>query len=161
MKKNRWIAAVIWITVVLSGCGDRRELTEIGMVGAVAYDAIEGQTNVWMDVLQQDAEKAQLVNGAGPGCQEAYEAANEKLDRQIYPSHIRVHLLGEAYAKQGLWEMGDMILRDQSFRSDAPMLVVQEGSAGVLLQSAAQQSGVGERKFVPAAARKRRSWQNR
>lgn len=38
--------------------------------------------------------------------------------------------------------MGDMILRDQSFRSDAPMLVVQEGSAGVLLQSAAQQSGV-------------------
>lgn len=77
MKKNRWIAAVIWITVVLSGCGDRRELTEIGMVGAVAYDAIEGQTNVWMDVLQQDAEKAQLVNGAGPGCQEAYEAANE------------------------------------------------------------------------------------
>ncbi len=147
MKKNRWIAIGILMAVVLSGCGDRRELTEIGMVGAVAYDTIEGQTNVWMDVLQQDAEKAQLVNGAGPGCQEAYEAANEKLDRQIYPSHIRVHLLGETYAKQGLWEMGDMVLRNQSFRSDAPMLVVQEGTAGALLQSAAQQSGVESEKL--------------
>lgn len=142
MVKNKWIVFGILLMSFLSGCSDKQELTELGMIGAVAYDMQAEQTTVMMDILQKDSAEMQMVSGVGPGCQEAYEAANEKLDRQLYPSHICIHLFGETYARQGLQEMSDMVLRDQSFRGNVPMLVVRDNTAMTVLQQAAKQDGV-------------------
>lgn len=142
MTKNRWIWVGILITTLLTGCGDKRELSELGIIGAVAYDTADDQTKVSMNILQQDGEKTTVLNGTGPSCQEAYEDANEKLPRQMYPSHIRVHVFGEAYARKGLEEISELVLRDQAFRIDVPMLVVQGDAADTALRSMAKQGSM-------------------
>lgn len=143
MKHKRTILIAILFAVFLSGCGDQRELSELGVIGAVSYDWNLGETNATLHVLQQDGNEEMLVDGNGPGCQEAYEAANEKMDRDIYPSHIRVHLLGDEYATAGIEALCDMVLRDQNFRIDVPLAVAQDAVAQSVLQAAVEQSTAG------------------
>lgn len=129
--------------VLLTGCWDSRELTDIGFVVAMAID--KGETkNIRVTVQIVNPINVSSTQGGGspaplPPTTYSAEGNNvfdatrflsQKLSRQLHYGHAIVLLVGEELATtQGIKKLFDGIERDSEFRPSATM-VIARGTTG-------------------------------
>ncbi|MEK5480121.1 Ger(x)C family spore germination protein [Paenibacillus sp. FSL R5-0407] len=125
------------VSLLLSGCWSRRELNDLAIAVAAGVDKVGDRyrLSVQVAIPGQVASKkagssqapATLYTAEGDTLFEAARRMTQISPRKIYFPHLRVFLIGESMASQGIAEILDLLLRDHEFRTDF-FLVVTRGT---------------------------------
>ncbi|WP_226666285.1 Ger(x)C family spore germination protein [Metabacillus litoralis] len=144
---RKLITLVILVILVLfiSGCWNRRELNELAISVGEGIDIDdEGKYQISTQIVIP-GEIASKTSGAASGLpvrifttteDTVFEAMRElttKSPRPIYHSHLRVLVIGESLAKEGIGEVLDMFSRDHEYRSDFYIVIAKNTSAENIL----------------------------
>ncbi|SMF80570.1 spore germination protein KC [Paenibacillus uliginis N3/975] len=131
------------LTSFLTGCWNRRELNELAIAVGMGLDKVGEQYRVSVQVVNpkevasskgQGLSPAILYTMEGDTILEAVRRMSTLSARKIYFSHLRMLLIGESLAREGMAESLDLLLRDQEIRSDFYLVVTQNSSAEEVLK---------------------------
>ncbi|WHH60215.1 Ger(x)C family spore germination protein [Petroclostridium sp. X23] len=125
--KKKFLFLLLFCILFLSGCWDRKELNDIGIVLATAVDKdrTEGKVCVTSQVVRPAALKMQgggnvvpveLICGSGNTIFEAIRNMTKQFDRRGYYAHNKVIIIDEHLAKEGLEVFMDFFERSQELR---------------------------------------------
>ncbi|GAE94446.1 spore germination protein GerKC [Gracilibacillus boraciitolerans JCM 21714] len=138
---------------VLVGCWDVQELTELGIVTAIAIDKDEetGEYILTSQYLRPSAESTfapsqeepfLIVSVKGRTISELMRKANHKIDRKSFYAHNKVIVVSEQVAKEGLVSLFETFQRKQEVRSYVWVAVAHETSAFASLEK--QQNSISK-----------------
>ncbi|PWV95906.1 spore germination protein KC [Paenibacillus cellulosilyticus] len=144
---NRFLCIVLALslTLTLTGCWDRRELNEIAISVGLGIDKVGDRYRVTVQVVQP-AEVAASKGSAGYSTPvTTYRASGATIfeairkmttisPRKIYASHLRVVVIGEELAREGIADALDLISRDYELRMDFYVLIAKDTNAEDLLE---------------------------
>ncbi|MEN1990003.1 Ger(x)C family spore germination protein [Paenibacillus hubeiensis] len=143
-KCLRMILSFVVLLPLLTGCWDRQELNELGIMLGLGVD-MEGEL---IKVSAQVVVPNEISNKSGgakgtPVTQyqataktlfEAIQKLTEISPRQTFMSHIRVLVFGEEYArKQGIYDVTEALMREPSVRPDYYVLIARNTTATKVL----------------------------
>lgn len=145
------VIAVLLIIVVtlfsLTGCWDRKELNELGIVVAIGIDKIDssGKFLLTSQVVRPSALKKQqggssneptyeVVVTEGDTIYEAIRNTVKEFDRRSFFSHIKVIVVSEAIARKSMAEIIDFVSRTHEIRKISWLMVAQGVEAGKVLE---------------------------
>lgn len=172
MRKICILLLVVMNTVLLSGCWDRTEINDIAIVTAVGIDKTENG-DISLSLLipipkmissggasgnggGKDKPSTLLVSESGKSVVDAFRKIQAKLPREVTYSHIRVIIIGEKLAQDGVDEVLDFFSRYRQSNFRAHVLFtkenideVLEGNSGIeesvveLMREEGQMGGLG------------------
>ncbi|AIQ62772.1 hypothetical protein PSTEL_06325 [Paenibacillus stellifer] len=140
------------MSLTVSGCWDDRELSELGIVSASAYDWEDNQWKATFQVINPSSGASGMGGGGssstssppfltftvrGSTIMEAIERSNLTSTRQMFFSLSRITVISEDLAKRGISQLIDLFLRRPEARETVYMFVA-EGEAGRLLSQLMQ-----------------------
>lgn len=148
MKKKQFIFfLVICISLpVLSGCWDRLELNDRAIFLGTGWDA-SGKKGIEISSQFIIPTNTQIGNGGGGGTgkgytvisatgenvRDAYSNMHNKLSRDVFMAQRRAVLFGEEFAKKGLMDKLDTLVRGPEMSLRTSLFVVKGGTAKTLL----------------------------
>ncbi|KJD45609.1 Ger(x)C family spore germination protein [Paenibacillus terrae] len=130
---------------LLTGCWDRKELNEIGITVGLGVDKDGDQIRVSAQVVvpSEVASKSRSSKGSpavttyvatAPTLYEAIQKMTEISPRIIYLSHIRMLVFGEEFARQGIADVVESLMREPFARTDFYICIAKGTSASKMLQ---------------------------
>lgn len=131
------------IILILSGCWSRKELNELAIVSTLSLDKIEDRYKVTAQVLnvnelagaEQTTRLALAVyEEEGDTIFEAIRNITQHSPRKLYLSHLRLVIIGEELAKEGIKNALDFLARDHELRMDYFLTISKTGEASKLLK---------------------------
>ncbi len=147
MKKICVISVLFFcLPLLLSGCWDRTEIDQLGIVIMTAIDAddnggIIGTVQMALPSASggdQPAGGGEMkgfftVSAKGKDIHDTMEHLQERIPLRLFVSHRRVLLIGESLARRGVEDVLDHFTRDPDSRLRTFILVVKGRNAGELL----------------------------
>ncbi|APB72613.1 Ger(x)C family spore germination protein [Paenibacillus polymyxa] len=136
----------VWglIGLILGGCWDRKELNELGIAIGIGVDMKGDQYQVTAQVVIPSAVASKSSPSAGspvvtyeataPTIQEAIQKMTDTSPRSIYLSHIRMLILGEEYARKGISDVIEALMREPFTRSDFYIAIAKNNKASTILK---------------------------
>lgn len=137
--------AVILCTLLLTGCWDRREINDIGIVVALGLDKDDktGNIIVTCQVVRPGALKkdgggepsspVEIITTKGTTVAEAIKNISEQFDRIAFFAHVKVLVISEQLAKEGLLPILDFFMRNSNTRNLAWLIVAKDAKARDIL----------------------------
>ncbi|NQX64646.1 Ger(x)C family spore germination protein [Paenibacillus alba] len=134
------------LTIPLAGCWDRKELNELGIAVAIGVDfAPKNQLKVTAQVVLPSEIAPSQSNMKGgtsvtvyeviaPTLLEAIQKMTEISPRKVYMGHIKMFIFGESYARKGVSEVVETMVREPTVRSDYYIAVAKGRTASEVLQ---------------------------
>lgn len=135
---KRWFVLpmlFLGISLMLTGCWNRRELNDLAIAVAAGVDNVDNRYRLTVQVVVpgQVASKqagtnrapATLFTSEGDTIFEAARRMTQISPRKIYFSHLRIFLIGESLARQGMADSLDLLSRDHEFRTDFYIVVTK------------------------------------
>jgi spore germination protein KC len=148
MTKRLNLLAFIFIPILLAGCWNHRELTDIGIVAAVGIDyGKDKRYNMTFQIVNPKNvagnQQASGISGPaitiyeseGDNLLEAARAASQHVSRQLYFAHTNVLMIGEEVARDGLNDILDISIRNPDFRSTATIVIARDSAAEQILKT--------------------------
>lgn len=127
-KKGVLLLLCLFGLTILSGCWNRRELNELAIAVAAGVDRVDDRYRLSVQVVVPgqvaskkaggDQAPATLYTAEGDTIFEAARRMTQVSPRKIYFSHLRMFVVGERMARQGISDTLDFLLRDHEFRTD-------------------------------------------
>lgn len=143
---KRYVKSLILILFVISfltGCWNRRELNELAIAMGMGIDKVGDRYRVSIQVVNPKEVTADKGGGLAPAILyteegdtiiEALRRMSILSPRKIYISHLRMLLIGETLAKEGIAESLDLMYRDHEFRSDYYLVVTHDSTPEEVLK---------------------------
>ena len=142
MKKFALIITFI-LTITLTGCGGYKELNNLSIVTAVAFDKTNDEYE--LSFLIANSPKAQtsakegeakttVYTGKGKTIAEASKDIEQIVPKQIYLGHINVVIISEDIAEDGFLKIADWLLRNPQTRKKFYLLQAKDVSAKNILK---------------------------
>lgn len=138
---------LLLLPLLLSGCWERRELNEVAFVLGLGLDKAEKGYKVTMQVVIPSSITSQGAGGSGAGgvpvvaysftvptIYESLRKFNLTSSRTAYMGHIRVLVVGEELAREGLGETLDVLKRSREPRMDFFVMVARKTTAENVLK---------------------------
>ncbi len=150
-RKGLGFVLSIGVCLAATGCWDRTELNELAITSATAVDWKDGQWVVSYQVVIPAAISAAMSAVGGGAAQlpvivystngktirEAVSHSSLESPRQLFFSHNRVVVVGDAAARQGLTPLIDEYFRNSDSRETVSILIA-EGNARTILEQLMQ-----------------------
>ncbi|MBJ6362695.1 Ger(x)C family spore germination protein [Paenibacillus sp. GCM10012307] len=144
MKVVRVLLASFLLLSLLPGCWNRKEINELAIQVGTAIDKVGSQYRVAVQVVVP-AEVSSRAAGSGRSPVTIYEATattifeafrklTETSPREIYSAHIRVLVLGEALAREGIIDVLDALSRNPEARSDFYIMIARKSEGKDVLK---------------------------
>lgn len=142
---KRILVFIILCTLLLTGCWDRKELSDIGIVVAIGLDKDDRTGNIMMtsQVVRPGALKkegggppsspVEIITTKGNTIAEAVKNISEQFDRIAFFAHVKVLVISEQLAKEGLMPILDFFLRKSNTRNLAWLIIAKDGKAKDIL----------------------------
>ncbi|WP_141433227.1 Ger(x)C family spore germination protein [Bacillus sp. 03113] len=144
MRRSITLIIVLSISLILSGCWNRKELNSFGIVIATAIDI--DKNNEWVTSFQVVIPGAIATQTGGAGAQapitvfstrgstinEAYLNASRETPRKLFLSHNRVLILSERAAKKGVKQIMDFLIRNVESRETMYIVLTRENVRNLL-----------------------------
>ncbi|WAA12709.1 Ger(x)C family spore germination protein [Fervidibacillus halotolerans] len=161
------------VITVLTGCWSRRELNDLAIVVAIGIDQAEnGQYLVSAQVVNPAEIASQSGSGAGTINYSPITTYQAKADtivealrkittvspRKIYVSHIRMLVIGEEVAKNGIANVLDFFSRDHEFRTDFFITVTKDTTAEKVLSVYTELEKIPANKLFNSLEMSERYW---
>lgn len=129
---------------LLTGCWDRHELNELGIMLGLGVDKEGDRIRVSAQVVVPNEISSKSAGGKGtPVTQyqatgkslfEAIQSLTETSPRRIFMAHVRVLIFGEEYArKEGIYDVMEALMREPSVRPDYYVMVARNTKASEVL----------------------------
>lgn len=140
MKKHIFVLLILCF--LLTGCWDRRELNDLSISLAIGIDKIEDYYQVSAQVVVPSEVSMKGSMGGttttpftekGETIYEAIRKMTKDSPRKIYPGHLRMLVIGEELAKEGIAESFGLLSRDWEIRSDFYVIVAKDITAREIL----------------------------
>jgi spore germination protein KC len=130
---------VILVQVFVTGCWSRRELNDLAIAVGIGIDKIGDQYQISAQVVLPSQiagskggspqSPVNLYKATGHTVYEALRKITTLSPRKIYISHLRILVLGEALAKEGISDVLDFMSRDTDTRNDYFIVVAKDAKA--------------------------------
>lgn len=129
---------------LLSGCWNRRELNELAIAVAAGVDKTADGYLVSVQVIDPtQVGRSQLVErttttsyqAEGKSIFEAMRRMTKKCPRKIYVAHMRMLVIGESVAREGIMKPLDFFFRDHETRSNFDIIVTKNERASDILST--------------------------
>lgn len=145
MKRSMTIVMLLALTFS-TGCWDRKEINDIGLVMATGIDLAEnGKIKATLQVAvpspsmqtsgaNSKTERFFLISAVGRNGSELEQMLQQKMSRTLFFSHRSVILIGEDLARAGINNILDTFNRNPRNRLKTYMLVVKGKKAADLMQ---------------------------
>ncbi|MGM7701556.1 Ger(x)C family spore germination protein [Pseudalkalibacillus sp. Hm43] len=136
---------VVYISLlILSGCWNSRELNEIGIAVGLGIDKTEDDQVLLTVQLVNPAEISTKQSGGsrapivtyqekGDSLFEALRRMTKTVPRKTYFPHLRMLVIGEKAAEEGIATSLDLMERDQEFRPDFYVVIAKDHDAQDIL----------------------------
>jgi len=144
LRKYGVMFAVILTAILLSGCWDQRELSEITVVTGMAVDkgeddkyilTVEGINATELNNRTASGNAPSIVYSAeGNTLAELTYRVNEGISRHLIYSHMRTLVIGEELAKEGIIDFIDFLERNREIRDDFNILIARGGKGSDVLK---------------------------
>jgi len=139
LLRKKWSLISIVISLIfVTGCWKGRELNELAIAVALGIDKVGNQYKVSVQVVEP-TEVAGKKGGTKTPVTTYQITANTIFEairkmttvspRKIYPSHLRIVVLGESLAKEGIGQALDLLSRDEEIRTDFFIVVSKHTTA--------------------------------
>ncbi|WP_458413537.1 Ger(x)C family spore germination protein [Schinkia sp. CFF1] len=142
MKKFIKIVMIISLLLFpLTGCWSRRELTDLAIAVALGIDKNEKEEFIVSVQIINPGETAasQKTGGydtpvttyttSGEILFEALRKLSTEIPRQVYLSQLRMIVIGEKVAQEGIYDVLDFLSRNHELRTDFYIIVAKERTA--------------------------------
>jgi spore germination protein KC len=143
--RKKWVLSLILIIslIPLSGCWDRNELNELGIVVGLGVDKVgKGYESTLQ--LVNPGEVAAQKGGSGRAAASVYHEKGQTLfeihrrmstvsPRKLYFSHLQMLVIGEEVAKEGIDKILDLLSRNYQVRTDFYIVVAKGVKAADVL----------------------------
>ncbi|WP_349407457.1 Ger(x)C family spore germination protein [Pseudalkalibacillus sp. SCS-8] len=143
--KAKMLIPCICLIFLLSGCWNSRELNEIGIAVGMGIDKTEGDQVLVTVQLVNPAEISTKQSGGarapivtyqerGDTVFEALRRMTKTVPRKIFFPHLRMLVIGDGVAKEGISTYLDLLERDQEFRPDFYVVIARDLEAQEILK---------------------------
>jgi spore germination protein KC len=129
---------------MLAGCWSRRELNELLVVVGIGVDWEEDEflvsfqtvnpSEISMQKSSSDRPPVTLFQGRGKSLFEAARSLTAEAPRKVYLGHLQLLIISEAFAKKGVGDVLDGLLRDNEARMDFNIIVARGTKAENLMK---------------------------
>lgn len=131
------VLMIAFALLTLTGCWDKKELNELAIVMAIGFDkdVQTGKINLTIQVIRPSALNRQqggsqespydIVSSSGRTVFDAIKEANKKLDRKLFFSDMKVIVVGERAAHEGLSDLMDFVSRTHEIRQTTWLVVTR------------------------------------
>jgi spore germination protein KC len=141
-KKSCLILLMLFMTLTFTGCWDRQELENLGLVQALGLDLDPGHKNITVTTMIAIPSKLGAAGGQGgggggddsgvmvvttkaPSIYEAFNVLNTSVNREITLRQNQILVFGEAMAKAGIKKMIDNLVRFREMRRTLLIFICQ------------------------------------
>lgn len=154
------------ILILLSGCWDANELNELAIAVAYGIDKVDEEYLVTAQVVNP-GEIEQAGGSTTPvtvyqenaaTLLEAFRRMTTIAPRRIYGSHLRILVIGEELAKEGIGDVIDLLSRDPEIRNDFYIVVSRDVMAGDTLQVLTSLEDIPANKLYAALETSEKNW---
>lgn len=165
MKKH--IIVLLILSLLLAGCWDSRELNEIAITLAIGLDKVEDEYQLTAQVVVPSEVSMKTGSGRstvtlfqakGKTVYEAFRKMTKDSPRKIYPGHLRMLVLGEELALEGIADSLDLFARDWEFRSDFYVVVAKDRATAEILNITTTLETIPANKMFEALKTSEESW---
>lgn len=144
-RKAMLVMLMSFLVVILTtGCWNRKELDQLGIQLGTAIDKVGDNYQVAVQVVipgevsvrtaSSGRSPVTLYKATAPTVFEAFRKLTETSSRKIYSAHIRVLVIGESLAREGISDILDMFFRNPEARTDFYLMVARGSSAEQVLK---------------------------
>lgn len=144
--KTALVAAVCIASLILGGCWDQRETSQISIITAIAADWIDGQYLVTAEATNTRAvatpgqgggaapnkPETVLYTGHGATPMEALDDIEHVSSRKVFWASAHVLIIGSGLAQRGIVPLLDGIARDARFRITERVLIASGSAQSIL-----------------------------
>ncbi|OAS14673.1 Ger(x)C family spore germination protein [Paenibacillus oryzisoli] len=139
-------AALLFLSLMfLTGCWNRKELDQISIATAIGIDKKGDHYNISVQLLNTDeitsskggSQRMPVVTlqlSSGRTIFESFRKLTTSSPRKILSSHLRILVIGEDIAREGIAKILDLLSRDHELRSDFNILLARDATANEVLQ---------------------------
>ncbi|MEQ2464580.1 Ger(x)C family spore germination protein [Niallia hominis] len=159
MKRVAVFLCILNCLFLLTGCWDRKELSEIKVVAGMAIDKGENaKYKVSVEALNAAELSTQSAGGNAPTVVEGIEGDsiseithlfNEYYAQILIYSHMKVLVISEEVASAGRLDFIDFLERNREIRDDFNIIIAKEGKAEDILKIAAHYKKASSLKLSP------------
>lgn len=144
---------LVLMLMMCTGCWNRKELKELGLVGAVSIDTEDDKVKLTYEVILPkkleakgtDDKSAIFLDSEGNSIFDAIRNVTLKFDKKLYWSHTNVIFLSEDCAKDGLQNYMDMFNREHDLRQYIHLLIVKDMPASEIMNNEWQEGTIPSR----------------
>ncbi len=143
MKKKTVFALLIFVTsLMLGGCWSSHEVNTLGLAVAFGIDKAPDGYRVCAQLINPqeiaakqatDESPVTVYTAEGSNIAEAIQRMTTLTSRHIYSSHLRMIVLSEEVASEGITHIVDYLLRFSQYRTDFYFAIARNASAEEIL----------------------------
>ncbi|HAN09566.1 MAG TPA: Ger(x)C family spore germination protein [Clostridiales bacterium] len=166
MKKLLAILSIVPI-IFLSGCWSSREINTMAIVIGIGIDKTESGYLVTVQVLNQKAIASKkpvdepsviLYSEEGKNLEEIMRRFTTKTSSILYNAHLRIVVIGEDVAKDGIKDILDFFARGHEFRTDFFFVITKDTTANRVLSILTPFEGVPGMKMFDSLKNSEDTW---
>jgi spore germination protein KC len=142
-RRKLLVVVLLTMALMLTGCWSRRELNEIGLVIGLGVDKVGDEYIVSTQVVDP-SEIASSKGGSGRAPVVTYKTTDKTLinavrkltsvtPRKLYLPHLRMFVIGETIAREGVAPVLDVLSRDHELRTDFYVIMTKGSKAHEVL----------------------------
>lgn len=165
MRAALLLPLIILSMVTASGCRDRVEISQLGVVSALGIDLADepGQFEITAQLIRPSGVSTTggasagrpflIVSTTGNSLFDAIRKATTISSRKLFFSHDRVVIIGRELAENGIYPVLDLLMRDEEFRPNLQMLVATRTAKEIVYSVSEYESipGIGLSELLRAS----------
>ena len=132
---------LIMCTILLTGCIERTELSNIAIVAGLGIDKIDDRYELTVQILNpasitgenQNALPVYSIKETGETIYEAYQKLDQITTSQLFLSHLNVIVINTELAESGIGPVLNFALRHTDIRPDINIVISKNASANEIL----------------------------
>lgn len=142
-QKMAAVLALLLIMGVLTGCWSRRELNDLAIAAAIGVDIKDNKYVLSAQIINPSAIAAKKGGGeatpvvtfreTGSTIMEGFRRMITQMPREVYFAHLRVLVISEELARNGIKEILDFFARYYEFRTDFYIILAKNTKAEQIL----------------------------
>lgn len=142
--------SVAFLLFLITGCWNRKELNDLGIVGAVSIDQETDKIKLTYEIIMPrridnkgaDSEAATFFESEGASIFDAIRNGTLTYDKKLYWPHLNVLFFNEESSKEGLQQYLDLFNRDHDLRKYINLFVVKGSPASEMMDHEWKKGGV-------------------
>ncbi|WP_152395279.1 Ger(x)C family spore germination protein [Paenibacillus guangzhouensis] len=165
----RRVALVLCLLLLCSsmtGCWSRRELNELSLTMGIGLDKRGNRYTLSVEVINPEAMAQKGSTGSAVGIYreegrsilECLRRLTTRVPRYLYMAHLRIMVIGEELAREGISNVLDFFMRDNDLRPDFYVIVAKNDEASDILQYPTQLERIPANKLYNSLENSGKQW---